>query len=67
MSAFVLGPIFCPSKRISPLVGRIRPAIIFIIVVLPLPLGPSSAYVLPGSMVIDTLFTASFELNLRVT
>ena len=37
------------SKCTDPLVGSSRPASIFSVVVLPQPLGPSSAVMVPGS------------------
>ena len=48
----------CPSNRILPLVGRSMPVIIFRVVDLPAPFGPSSPYIEPLRTVIDTLFTA---------
>ena len=59
MCFFVSGPTATPSSVISPLVCFVSPAIIFISVVLPLPFGPSSAYVFPFSKVRDKSDTAS--------
>jgi hypothetical protein len=47
-----------PSTPISPWLGRISPVIRFIIVVLPLPLGPTRL-VTPGGIVRLTLLTPS--------
>src|ERR1700730_15399146 len=48
--------------KTSPDVGRINPAIIRRQVVFPHPLGPRSAIMLPGSIVNDTLSTATPRL-----
>jgi len=48
--------------KTSPDVGRIRPAIMRRQVVLPHPLGPSSAIKWPGSIVSDTSSTATVRL-----
>src|SRR5215470_16704233 len=47
-----------PFSRMSPELGDTRPAIMRRHVVLPQPLGPSSATMLPGSIVNDTSSTA---------
>src|SRR5580692_3969650 len=48
--------------KTSPDVGRISPAIMRRHVVLPHPLGPSSATIWPGSIVSDTSSTATVRL-----
>jgi hypothetical protein len=47
-----------PSRRILPLVGSISRLIIFIVVVLPQPEGPTSTTISPAGMRIETLSTA---------
>src|SRR3984885_15791101 len=47
-----------PSRKIWPALGSTSPAIMRRVVVLPQPLGPSSATMLPGSMLSETRSTA---------
>ena len=58
MRALVLGPMGMPPKVISPELGLAMPAISFISVVLPLPLGPSSRQVSPPRSCVHTSFRA---------
>ena len=60
-------PIGTPERVMSPEVGFTRPAIIFIKVVLPLPLEPSRAYILPGMKSMETPLTAVIFIYFLVT
>src|SRR5215469_6747362 len=56
-----------PAKRIVPASGRLRPATQRSRVVLPQPLGPSSATISPSAMPRETPSSAKVAPNCRVT
>ena len=55
-----------PSIEMRPAVGRINPASILIVVVLPAPFGPSSVTISPALTDSDTSRTATRASNTRV-
>src|SRR6266478_7966485 len=55
------------SRKISPALGAMSPAIIRRVVVLPQPEGPSRATMLPGSSVSDSRSTALVSRNIFVS
>ena len=56
-----------PSKKTSPLSGRVLPVTTSIIVVLPAPFGPMMARISPGSTASDRLFSARKPSNETLT
>ena len=67
MCFLVSTPIGTPERVMSPEVGFTRPAIIFIKVVLPLPLEPSRAYILPGMKSMETPLKAELSSEMIET
>src|SRR4051812_46711064 len=57
----------CPQTRIVPRLGRSKPTIILMVVVLPAPFGPRNANNSPGRIVRSRSRTATFEPYCRVT
>ena len=56
-----------PSKKTSPLSGRVLPVMTSIMVVLPAPFGPMMARISPGSTVSDRSFSARKPSNDTLT